>query len=111
MCVCIYTLQEYEDKVSRLQAEYSAEQESKAKLQEDITALRCSYETKLAHLEASRATRGRSSSTTGAVTPAIRENTVCRYTYACIQVYIRVYTYSILHVLIRTTVFNNNVCT
>ncbi|XP_067101509.1 kinesin-like protein KIF17 [Osmerus mordax] len=56
--------EEYEDKLSRLQAEYSAEQESKAKLQEDITALRCSYETKLAHLEASRATRGRSSSTT-----------------------------------------------
>ncbi|XP_072521809.1 kinesin-like protein KIF17 isoform X2 [Salminus brasiliensis] len=47
--------QEYEVKLARLQAEYNAEQESKAKLQEDITFLRASYEIKLSSLERSRA--------------------------------------------------------
>ncbi|KAI4877677.1 hypothetical protein NFI96_021216, partial [Prochilodus magdalenae] len=46
--------QEYEEKLARLQAEYNAEQESKAKLQEDITALRTSYEIKLSSLERSK---------------------------------------------------------
>ncbi|KAL1264957.1 hypothetical protein QQF64_002984 [Cirrhinus molitorella] len=49
--------EEYEKKLSRLQAEYNAEQESKVKLQEDIAALRTSYETRLSSLEKSRATR------------------------------------------------------
>uniref|UniRef100_A0AAZ1Y0Y6 Kinesin-like protein n=1 Tax=Oreochromis aureus TaxID=47969 RepID=A0AAZ1Y0Y6_OREAU len=38
-------------RLSKLQAEYNAEQESKAKLQEDIAALRSSYESKLSSLE------------------------------------------------------------
>ncbi|RXN23112.1 kinesin KIF17 [Labeo rohita] len=49
--------EEYEKKLSRLQAEYNAEQESKVKLQEDIAALRTSYETRLSSLERSRASR------------------------------------------------------
>uniref|UniRef100_A0A3Q1EXP2 Kinesin-like protein n=1 Tax=Acanthochromis polyacanthus TaxID=80966 RepID=A0A3Q1EXP2_9TELE len=48
---------EYEEKLAKLQAEYNAEQESKAKLQEDIAALRCSYESKLSNLEKARYTR------------------------------------------------------
>ncbi|TRY57410.1 hypothetical protein DNTS_026603 [Danionella cerebrum] len=43
--------EEYEKKLARLQAEYDAEQESKVKLQEDIAALRTSYETRLSNLE------------------------------------------------------------
>ncbi|KAM3877748.1 kinesin-like protein KIF17 [Diretmus argenteus] len=50
--------EEYEERLARLQAEYNAEQESKAKLQEDIAALRCSYESKLSHLEMAKASRG-----------------------------------------------------
>ncbi|XP_066547167.1 kinesin-like protein KIF17 isoform X2 [Amia ocellicauda] len=42
--------QEYEEKLARLQAEYDAEQESKNRLQEDIAALRSSYEAKLNNL-------------------------------------------------------------
>lgn len=49
--------EEYEKKLARLQAEYNAEQESKVKLQEDIAALRTSYETRLSSLERSRASR------------------------------------------------------
>ncbi|XP_067287253.1 kinesin-like protein KIF17 [Pseudorasbora parva] len=49
--------EEYEKKLARLQAEYNAEQESKVKLQEDIAALRTSYETRLSSLEWSRASR------------------------------------------------------
>uniref|UniRef100_A0A3B4DWD5 Kinesin-like protein n=1 Tax=Pygocentrus nattereri TaxID=42514 RepID=A0A3B4DWD5_PYGNA len=49
--------QEYEEKLARLQADYNAEQESKAKLQEDITVLRTSYEIKLSSLESSKASR------------------------------------------------------
>lgn len=52
--------QEYEERFARLQAEYNAEQESKAKLQEDIAALRSSYEYKLSDLEKAHATRGSS---------------------------------------------------
>ncbi|XP_061582911.1 kinesin-like protein KIF17 [Cololabis saira] len=52
--------EEYEEKLAKLQAEYNAEQESKAKLQEDIAALRCSYESKLSHLEKTQASRGSS---------------------------------------------------
>uniref|UniRef100_A0A3B4F457 Kinesin-like protein n=1 Tax=Pundamilia nyererei TaxID=303518 RepID=A0A3B4F457_9CICH len=43
--------EEYEERLAKLQAEYNAEQESKAKLQEDIAALRSSYESKLSSLE------------------------------------------------------------
>ncbi|CAG5978438.1 unnamed protein product [Menidia menidia] len=45
---------EYEEKLAKLQAEYDAEQETKAKLQEDISALRSSYESKLERVQASR---------------------------------------------------------
>ncbi|XP_026879904.2 kinesin-like protein KIF17 isoform X2 [Electrophorus electricus] len=48
---------EYEEKLARVQVEFSAEQESRAKLQEDIAALRASYETKLSSLERPRASR------------------------------------------------------
>ncbi|CAN9511947.1 unnamed protein product [Ophioblennius macclurei] len=42
--------EDYEEKLAKLQADYNAEQESKAKLQEDIAALRSSYESKLSVL-------------------------------------------------------------
>ncbi|XP_055364973.1 kinesin-like protein KIF17 isoform X3 [Betta splendens] len=51
--------EEYEERLAKLQAEYNAQQESKAKLQEDIATLRDSYEAKLSRLEKSRASRGR----------------------------------------------------
>uniref|UniRef100_A0A3Q4GTM0 Kinesin-like protein n=1 Tax=Neolamprologus brichardi TaxID=32507 RepID=A0A3Q4GTM0_NEOBR len=51
---CIKTL------LAKLQAEYNAEQESKAKLQEDIAALRSSYESKLSSLEKAQVSRGSS---------------------------------------------------
>ncbi|XP_039611630.1 kinesin-like protein KIF17 isoform X1 [Polypterus senegalus] len=43
--------QEYEKKLSRMQAEYEAEQESKVKLQEEMASLQRSYEKKLSQLE------------------------------------------------------------
>ncbi|XP_028663609.2 kinesin-like protein KIF17 [Erpetoichthys calabaricus] len=43
--------QEYEEKLSRMQAEYEAEQESKVKLQEEMASLQRSYEKKLSQLE------------------------------------------------------------
>ncbi|KAJ3602523.1 hypothetical protein NHX12_030276 [Muraenolepis orangiensis] len=43
--------QEYEEKLCRLQAEYSAEQQSKARLQDDIAALCSAYDAKLANVE------------------------------------------------------------
>lgn len=52
--------QEYEEKLAKLQAKYHAEQESKAKLQEDIAVLCSSYESKLSDLENARASRGSS---------------------------------------------------
>uniref|UniRef100_A0A8P4KK94 Kinesin-like protein n=1 Tax=Dicentrarchus labrax TaxID=13489 RepID=A0A8P4KK94_DICLA len=52
--------QEYEERLAKLQAEYNAEQESKAKLQEDIAALCSSYESKLSNLEKARTSRGSS---------------------------------------------------
>ncbi|KAK1901068.1 Kinesin-like protein KIF17 [Dissostichus eleginoides] len=52
--------EEYEERLAKLQAEYNAEQESKAKLQEDIAALRSSYDSKLSNLEKARASRGSS---------------------------------------------------
>nr|XP_020448622.1 kinesin-like protein KIF17 isoform X2 [Monopterus albus] len=48
---------EYEERLAKLQAEYHAEQESKAKLQEDIAALCSSYESKLSNLEKAGASR------------------------------------------------------
>ncbi|XP_047438604.1 kinesin-like protein KIF17 [Mugil cephalus] len=50
--------EDYEERLAKLQADYNAEQESKAKLQEDIAALRSSYESKLTDLEKARASRG-----------------------------------------------------
>ncbi|XP_069388640.1 kinesin-like protein KIF17 isoform X2 [Paralichthys olivaceus] len=50
--------EEYEERLAKLRAEYNAEQESKAKLQEDIAALRSSYESKVSNLEKARASRG-----------------------------------------------------
>ncbi|XP_031727605.1 kinesin-like protein KIF17 isoform X2 [Anarrhichthys ocellatus] len=52
--------EEYEVRLAKLQAEYNAEQESKAKLQEDIAALRSSCDSKLSNLEKARASRGSS---------------------------------------------------
>ncbi|GAA6216843.1 kinesin-like protein KIF17 isoform X2 [Lates japonicus] len=52
--------EEYEERLAKLQAEYNAEQESKAKLQEDIAALRYSYESNLSNLEKAQASRGSS---------------------------------------------------
>ncbi|CAB1436649.1 unnamed protein product [Pleuronectes platessa] len=51
--------EEYEERLAKLRAEYNAEQEFKAKLQEDIAALRSSYESKVSNLEQARASRGR----------------------------------------------------
>nr|XP_057911442.1 kinesin-like protein KIF17 [Doryrhamphus excisus] len=48
----------YEERLARLQADFTAEQESKAKLQKDIAVLRSSYETKLSHLEKVRSSMG-----------------------------------------------------
>lgn len=59
ICVLL-SLQEYEERLAKLQAEYNAEQESKAKLQEDIAALRSSYESKLSSLEKAKVSRGSS---------------------------------------------------
>ncbi|XP_058486531.1 kinesin-like protein KIF17 isoform X2 [Solea solea] len=50
--------EEYEERLAKLQAEYNAEQESKAKLQEDIASLRSSYESKVSNLEKAQASRG-----------------------------------------------------
>ncbi|XP_067873631.1 kinesin-like protein KIF17 isoform X2 [Heterodontus francisci] len=44
--------QEYEQKLSKIKADYEAEQKSNVKLQEDIENLRSSYEMKLARIEA-----------------------------------------------------------
>ncbi|XP_077429734.1 kinesin-like protein KIF17 isoform X2 [Vanacampus margaritifer] len=52
---------DYEERLARLQADFSAERESKAKLQEDIAALRASYNSKLSGLEKIKSSRGRSS--------------------------------------------------
>lgn len=43
--------QEYEERLARLRADYEAEQESRARLEEDITAMRNSYDVKLSALE------------------------------------------------------------
>ncbi|XP_054906401.1 kinesin-like protein KIF17 isoform X4 [Poeciliopsis prolifica] len=52
--------EEYEEKLAKLQAEYNAEQESKAKLQANIIALQRSYESKLSNLKKAKASRGSS---------------------------------------------------
>ncbi|XP_062402086.1 kinesin-like protein KIF17 isoform X2 [Sardina pilchardus] len=56
--------QDYEEKLSRLQADYHAEQESKAKLQEAIAVLRTSYEAKLSGPDKSRPDRSNTTTTT-----------------------------------------------
>nr|XP_020767657.1 kinesin-like protein KIF17 isoform X2 [Odocoileus virginianus texanus] len=43
--------EEYEQRLARLRADYAAEQESRARLEEDITAMRNSYDVKLSTLE------------------------------------------------------------
>ncbi|XP_043300572.1 kinesin-like protein KIF17 isoform X2 [Cervus canadensis] len=43
--------EEYEQRLARLRADYKAEQESRARLEEDITAMRNSYDVKLSTLE------------------------------------------------------------
>ncbi|XP_027697229.1 kinesin-like protein KIF17 isoform X2 [Vombatus ursinus] len=43
--------EEYEERLARLKADYKAEQESRAKLEEDMTAMRNSYDVKLSTLE------------------------------------------------------------
>ncbi|XP_029085250.1 kinesin-like protein KIF17 isoform X1 [Monodon monoceros] len=43
--------EEYEERLARLRADYEAEQESRARLEEDITAMRNSYDVKLSTLE------------------------------------------------------------
>ncbi|RVE72537.1 hypothetical protein OJAV_G00039610 [Oryzias javanicus] len=53
--------EEFERRIAKLQAEFSAEQESKAKLQEDLASLRISYESELWSLKA-QARRGSSTS-------------------------------------------------
>lgn len=45
--------QEYEERLARLRADYKVEQESRARLEEDITAMRNSYDVKLSTLEES----------------------------------------------------------
>lgn len=58
---CVFTsfsLQEYEQKLARLQAEYNAEQQSRAKLQEDIAVLLSEYKSRLSE----KAQAGRRSS-------------------------------------------------
>ncbi|RXM92404.1 Kinesin-like protein KIF17 [Acipenser ruthenus] len=49
--------QEYEEKLARVQADYTAEKQCKVKLQEDITALQSTFESKLARLEEKRTQR------------------------------------------------------
>uniref|UniRef100_A0A673UD84 Kinesin-like protein n=1 Tax=Suricata suricatta TaxID=37032 RepID=A0A673UD84_SURSU len=43
--------EEYEERLAQLRADYEAEQESRARLEEDITAMRNSYDVKLSTLE------------------------------------------------------------
>ncbi|KAM8788768.1 kinesin-like protein KIF17 [Rhynchonycteris naso] len=45
--------EEYEERLARLRADYEAEQESRVRLEEDITAMRNSYDVKLSTLEES----------------------------------------------------------
>ncbi|KAK6477446.1 kinesin-like protein KIF17 [Huso huso] len=49
--------QEYEEKLARVQADYTAEKQCKVKLEEDITALQSTFESKLARLEEERTQR------------------------------------------------------
>ncbi|XP_041129362.1 kinesin-like protein KIF17 [Polyodon spathula] len=53
--------QEYEQKLARVQADYTAEKQCKVKLQEDITTLQSTFESKLARLEEKRTQRTGSS--------------------------------------------------
>ncbi|KAM8868774.1 LOW QUALITY PROTEIN: kinesin-like protein KIF17 [Synchiropus picturatus] len=54
---------DYEQRLAKLQADYDAEQESKVKLQEDMVALRRSFESKLSNLEKTQGSRGSSGAT------------------------------------------------
>ncbi|XP_019910908.1 kinesin-like protein KIF17 isoform X2 [Esox lucius] len=73
--------EEYEVKLAKLQAEYNAEQESNAKLQEDIAVLRSSFENKLSSLKKTRASRGHSTTNAGSenilIKQAIEEESFC----------------------------------
>lgn len=44
-------IQEYEERLARLRADYEAEQESRARLEEDMTAMRNSYDVQLSTLQ------------------------------------------------------------
>uniref|UniRef100_A0A3P8Y0J5 Kinesin-like protein n=1 Tax=Esox lucius TaxID=8010 RepID=A0A3P8Y0J5_ESOLU len=65
--------EEYEVKLAKLQAEYNAEQESNAKLQEDIAVLRSSFENKLSSLKKTRASRGHSTTNAGSENILIKQ--------------------------------------
>ena len=64
-------LQEYEARLARLRADYEAEQESRARLEEDITAMRNSYDVKLSTLEQNLRTE------TGGPAPPGRRSPAC----------------------------------
>ncbi|XP_038967235.1 kinesin-like protein KIF17 isoform X2 [Rattus norvegicus] len=72
--------EEYEERLARLKADYEAEQESRVRLQEDITAMRNSYDVKLSTLQENL----RKEKETGALCPgAAWEPTSCvPYTWA-----------------------------
>ncbi|XP_032128917.1 kinesin-like protein KIF17, partial [Sapajus apella] len=60
--------EEYEERLARLKADYKAEQESRARLEEDITAMRNSYDVRLSTLQENlRKETGGSSLSPGAV--------------------------------------------
>lgn len=63
--------QEYEERLAQLRADYEAEQESRARLEEDITAMRNSYDVKLSTLEESlrKGTGGRPPGQLGEASP------------------------------------------
>ncbi|MBN3276810.1 KIF17 protein, partial [Polyodon spathula] len=63
--------QEYEQKLARVQADYTAEKQCKVKLQEDITTLQSTFESKLARLEEKRTQR------TGKTAPCFQTRHCC----------------------------------
>jgi hypothetical protein len=72
--LCPLLPQEYEERLARLKADYEAEQESRVRLQEDITAMRNSYDVKLSTLQENL----RKEKETGALCPgATWEPTSC----------------------------------
>ena len=75
--VCILlSPKEYEERLAKLQAEYNAEQKSKAKLQEDIAYLQSSYEFKLSNLEKAHASRGSCAQSDKSILPLFPSSTI-----------------------------------